>query len=203
MKCIIGIILGLLIGFATPAFSENAPKSEFKPAKDFKLMVLGTRKLMTLEQFKGAPLVLEWSNPDCPFVQKHYDSDNMQKLQKKYTALGIKWGIVFSGKTAKIKEKLLKNYYRRDKKIAKDVLLLTDESGDAGHDYGAKTTPHLFVIDAKSNLVYFGAIDDHRSADDNGFDKAKNFVAPVLDDLIAGKTPTQEPQAPYGCSVKY
>lgn len=200
MKRSIGLILGLLIGFITPAFSGDL---EFKPAKDFKLMVLGTKKFMDLKSFRGSPLVLEWSNPDCPFVQKHYDSENMQKLQKKYTEKGVKWGIVLSGKTAKIKESLIKNYYRRDKKIPKDVLILTDESGSVGHDYGAKTTPHLFVIDKDSKLVYFGAIDDHRSADDKGFNKAKNFVAPVLDDLLASKTPTQQPEAPYGCSVKY
>jgi len=147
--------------------------------------------------------VLEWHNFGCPFVQKHYRSGNMQALQKKY-ANDVVWLAVSStSRTAS-------DYYepaaisaQLKSFDARPADFLMDEPGAVGRAYGAKTTPHMFIIDAKGNVVYNGAIDDRRSTDVADVKTAKNYVAAALDEIKAGKPVSTPSTTPYGCNVHY
>lgn len=151
----------------------------------------------------GKYMVLEWVNYDCPFVRKHYDSGNMQKLQKTYTGKGVVWYSINSSATGrqgnypaeKINELMKKNN-------AAPTAYLLDPDGTVGHSYGATATPHMYVINPKGILVYAGAIDDNPSADIS--DKAStNYVAKALDEAMANKPVSVATSPAYGCSVKY
>ncbi len=162
-------------------------------------------KLVKLTDFKGRHVVLEWTNPGCPFVQKHYGAQNMQALQKEYTAKDVVWLSINS--TAKgagdylqpsaLDTKLIKEWG------AAPTRVLMDESGTAGRAYGAKTTPHLYVIDPAGKLVFAGGIDDKRTANPADIKIAKNFVKAALGESMAGKPVSTPTAIPYGCSVKY
>jgi len=157
-----------------------------------------------LSDYKGKVVVLEWVNYDCPFVKKHYGSGNMQALQKKFAAKDVVWLSINSsapGKqgnfpAARVNE-LLKE------KGAAPKAYLFDPEGKTGTAYGAKTTPHMFVIDAKGVLVYAGAIDDKPSTDREDIKSAKNYVEVALVEVLAGKPVTTGSTKSYGCSVKY
>lgn len=161
-------------------------------------------KPRALADFKGKTVVLEWLNYDCPFVRKHYGSGNMQRLQKEWTAKGVVWLSVVSsapGKQGNFPPAKLASLGKE--KGSSPTAILVDESGAVGRLYGAKTTPHIFVIDPAGTLRYDGAIDSIRSADPDDIPKAENYVAAALQSVLAGqpvKTPTSQP---YGCSVKY
>ncbi len=174
-----------------------------QPAPAFSLED-STGKSRSLAEFKGKTVVLEWVNFDCPFVKKHYGSGNMQKLQKTYTGKGVVWLSINSsaaGKeghlTAATAEPAL-----RERGAAPSALLL-DGAGRVGRLYGAKTTPHMFVIDAQGTLVYAGAIDDTPSTDQADIAKAHNYLAAAVDAVLAGKPVATASSQPYGCSVKY
>jgi peroxiredoxin len=161
-------------------------------------------KTVSLSDFKGKIVVLEWTSSECPIVKKHYDSNNMQKLQKEATAAGVVWLSVDSSG--------LKNPGYMDGPAAKAWIknrnaapsdLLIDAAGTVGHLYGAKTTPHMFVIDKSGTLVYAGAIDSIPSADSADIAKAKNYVAAALSEVEAGKPVTIAETKSYGCGVKY
>jgi len=174
-----------------------------RPAPDFSLPSSGG-KTVKLTDYKGKTVVLEWLNHGCPFVRKHYDSKNMQELQKKYTAKGVAWLSVISsapGKQGHSSASVAEAEKKTNNSAATAILL--DEKGEVGKLYGAKTTPHMYVIDAKGSLVYMGAIDDNSSADPADVKTAKNFVSAALDASLAGnKVQTSQTEA-YGCSVKY
>jgi peroxiredoxin len=172
-------------------------------APDFTLKDTGGTE-HSLSDFKGKTVVLEWTNYDCPFVKKHYGSGNMQMLQKKYTGEGVVWLSIWSSAEGK------QGYYKPEewvKKIdaakAKATAVLLDATGTVGKLYGAKTTPHMFVIDKEGKLVYRGAIDDNRYWDPKTIKGAKNYVADALDALLAGKKVAEADTKSYGCSVKY
>jgi peroxiredoxin len=157
-----------------------------------------------LSDHKGQPVVLEWTNHECPFVVKHYSSSNMQKLQKSAQEMGVKWVSIVSsapGKqghgTAEQAQKIL------DDAGASVTAKLLDESGEIGKLYDAQTTPHMFVIDANGVLAYAGAIDDNSSADPKTVEGAKNYVLAALESLKAGKPVETAQTQPYGCGVKY
>ena len=160
-------------------------------------------KPASLADYKGKTVVLEWHNFGCPFVQKHYRSGNMQALQKKYAA-DVVWLAVNSTNRGH-------SDYMEPAKLAKTLAefgaaparYLMDESGKVGMAYGAKVTPHMYIIDPAGKVVYNGAIDDKRSADLADVKTAKNFVAAALDDLKAGRPVVNASNAPYGCTVKY
>lgn len=161
-------------------------------------------KPQKLSDYKGKFVVLEWTNHDCPFVHKHYDSGNMQKLQKTYTGKGVVWfSIVTSApgregyETPQEANDLVKQY-----KAAPTAVLL-DTKGGVGKLYGAKSTPHMFIVDPKGTLIYNGAIDDKASTKEADIPGSKNYVAAALDEAMAGKPVTTAATKPYGCSVKY
>ncbi len=158
----------------------------------------------SLSDFAGKIVVLEWINYDCPFVKKHYDSKNMQTLQERYTQQGVVWLAVCS--SAEGKQGYFSNdeiNKRSDDHNAKFTAYLIDEDGKVGKMYGAKTTPHMFIINSEGSLVYAGGIDDIKSTDVKDIEKAKNYVAAALDELLEGKEVTTKTSEPYGCSVKY
>lgn len=158
----------------------------------------------SLDAYKGKWVVLEWVNHECPFVQKHYGSGNMQKTQKAATAKGAVWLSVNSsapGKQGALDGKAAAKV-TADKGAAPTAVLL-DPDGKVGKAYGAKTTPHMFVIDPKGTVVYAGAIDDKPSTDQDDVAGAKNYVLAALDEAMAGKAVTSASTQPYGCSVKY
>lgn len=174
-----------------------------KPAPDFTATDTNGKE-HKLSDFKGKLVVLEWTNPDCPFVKKHYVSKNMQGLQAKYTAQDVVWLSINSSAAGKEGNQTNEqaNAYMAEVGSAATARLV-DATGTAGNLYGAKTTPHMFVIDKEGNLAYEGAIDDNDSANVADAATAKNYVSAALDSLIAG-TPVETAQTQsYGCSVKY
>jgi hypothetical protein len=194
-------LLALAVAAALPvAALANATVGQ--PAPAFNVTDL-SGKPVKIEDFKGKTVVLEWHNFGCPFVQKHYKSGNMQALQKKY-ANDVVWLAVNSTNKsasdytapAKLTEEL-KGFG------AAPARYLMDEPGTMGMAYGAKTTPHMYVIDPSGKVVYNGAIDDKRSANPEDVKGAKNYVVAALEDLKAGKAVTTPSTAPYGCTVKY
>ena len=161
-------------------------------------------KVVNLADYKGKTVVLEWHNPECPFVKKHYDSANMQGLQSKYTKDGVVWLAVSStepGHQDYKKPDVMNGILKTSK--ASPTAYLMDDSGATGKSYGAKTTPHMYIISAQGTLVYAGGIDDKRSSSVADVKTAKNFVAAALDEIKAGKPVSVATSTPYGCSVKY
>ena len=172
-------------------------------APDFKLKS-ASGKEVSLSDYKGKIVVLEWKNHGCPFVKKHYDSGNMQGLQKKYTGKDVIWLSIISsaeGKQGYVDEAGAKADIAQYKSSATEVLL--DPKGEVGRLYGAKTTPHMFVVAKDGKLAYQGAIDSTPDTDVSSVKAAKNYVAVAIDELQAGKKVTQPATQSYGCSVKY
>jgi len=155
-------------------------------------------KQRSLAEFKGKTVVLEWNNPECPFVQKHYESGNIPKQQADATASGVVWLTINSGRTAT--DKLAA---ANKKQGGKASAYLLDKDGTVGKLYGAKTTPQLFVIDAQGMLRYMGGIDSIPSSDKEDLAKATQFVPQTLAAMAAGKSVSTKTSQPYGCSVKY
>lgn len=199
MKNKLIIIFVLLLGVTV--FSQQARLNETAP--DFKLKD-SNGKEHSLSDFKGKTVVLEWINYDCPFVKKHYNSKNMQSLQEKYTAKGVIWLVICSSAPGKQGNFSSEEINKRSKDHnAKFTAYLIDEDGKVGKMYGAKTTPHMFIIDKDGKLVYAGGIDDKASTDVEDVKTAKNYVSAALDELLNGKQVTTQSSTPYGCSVKY
>lgn len=158
----------------------------------------------SLAEFKGKYVVLEWTNHGCPFVVKHYESGNMQNLQTTYAAKGVIWLSINSsapGKEGNMPPSEWKKTLVEKGSAATATLL--DPDGTVGKLYGAKTTPHMYVINPEGNLIYQGAIDSIRSANQDDVAKAKNFVTAALDEAMSGKPVTTPTTKSYGCSVKY
>jgi len=174
-----------------------------KPAPDFTLPD-ARGEAQSLSSYKGKFVVLEWTNFDCPFVHKQYDSGNMQKLQGAYTSKGVIWLRICSSAEGK------QGHYSADeiqRKLGEDkskaTAYLVDADGSVGRIYGAKTTPHMFVINPRGVLIYAGAIDDKPSTKVADVSGATNYVAAALDNSLAGKPVAVKTSTPYGCSVKY
>ncbi|TAK43380.1 MAG: thioredoxin family protein [Betaproteobacteria bacterium] len=192
-------LLALMVFAALPAQAATVGA----PAPDFALqsVAAGTVKL---SQYRGKYVVLEWVNPECPYVRKHYGSANMQRLQKDYTARNVVWLSINSTRAGHPEHKPAAEMAAWTKQMnATPSATLLDPKGEAGKAYGARTTPHLYIVDPKGVLVYAGGIDDKRSTDPEDVKGAKNFVRAALEELLAGKPVTSANTAPYGCSVKY
>lgn len=174
-----------------------------KPAPPFALTDT-SGKSHSLASYKGKFVVLEWINFGCPFVAKHYDSGNMQKLQKAYTGKGVVWLSINSsapGKQGNMPPDQVNN--RLTEKGAAPSAYLLDSDGKVGRTYGAKTTPAMYIIDTTGVLIYAGAIDDKASTDRADVASAKNYVQAALDQAMAGKPVAIAGTRSYGCSVKY
>lgn len=190
------LLLASSLVFANATPGETAPAFSVTDAAG---------KSHKLEDYKGQWLVLEWFNKDCPYVKKHYGSGNMQSLQEKYTDKDVKWLTVIS--SAKGKQGYLEpkeaEAVAKDHKLAASAPFLLDASGAMGRAYGAKTTPHMYVINPEGKLVYVGAIDDNDSANPAVIPESQNYVVAALDAALTGKEVPQSATRPYGCSVKY
>ena len=158
----------------------------------------------SLSQYKGKYVVLEWFNPECPFVKKHYGPGNMQKLQEEYTSKGVVWLSIDSsapGKegslTAEQAQKTMSEWK------TKQTALLLDPEGKAGRAYGAKNTPDMIVINPEGKIVYEGAIDSKATPNPADIPTSTNYVKVALDESMAGKSVSTATTKPYGCSVKY
>lgn len=165
-----------------------------KRAPDFTLTD-ATGKKHTLSAYKGKVVVLEWTNPGCPYVKRHYTADTMETLAKTYGGKGVVWLAIDSthSNTADATKT-----WTKDQKLAYPTLL--DPDGAVGKRYGARTTPHMYVVDGEGTLRYAGAIDDDPKGTAK---KPTNLVAAALDAVLAGKAPATSTSEPYGCTVKY
>jgi len=194
------ILLSILTAFSLSAY---ASVNVGKPAPDFTGVDSQGIK-HSLSQYKGKTVVLEWTNHDCPYVKKHYNSGNMQTLQKNATANGIVWLSIISsrqGKQGHVSGEQA-NQLTQSRNAAPTAVIL-DETSEIGLLYGAKTTPHMYIIDKTGQLVYMGGIDNIPSKDEEDIAGAKNYVRAALDAMAAGKTIEDSITRPYGCSVKY
>ena len=161
-------------------------------------------QIHSLSQYKGKYVVLEWVNYGCPFVKKHYGSGNMQELQRAYTAKGVVWFAICSsaaGNQGFFEGPELKTQVSENK--GNQTAYLIDNEGETGKKYGARTTPHMFVINPEGILIYSGAIDDTPSTNPGDIAHSKNYVALALDQALAGKEVGIKSTQSYGCSVKY
>ena len=158
-----------------------------------------------LSDFAGKRVVLEWTNAGCPYVQKHYDTDNMQTLQKEAALDGdTVWLSIIS--SAPGKQGYVSGEGANELTVSRDAApsaVVLDPAGDMGKTFAAKTTPHMYIIDEVGKLVYQGAIDDNSSARKSTVAGAKNYVRAAMSDLDAGRSVAVSDTAPYGCSVKY
>ena len=161
-------------------------------------------KLVKLSDYKGKVVVLEWLNHGCPFVKKHYGAKNMQKLQSKYTKKGIVWLSIISSAPGN-QGYVDTDGASRDKKEkgSNATNILLDSKGEVGKKYGAKTTPHMYVIDKNFKIAYVGAIDSVPSADPADIGEADNYVSMALESILKGEKVKVAKTKPYGCSVKY
>ncbi len=192
-----------VICLALYACNSSAALSVGKPAPDFE--GVDTRgKTHRLADYRGKALVLEWTNHDCPYVRKHYGAGNMQAQQREAAAQGVVWLSVISsapGKQGHV------SAARADKlTVSRDATpeaVILDPSGEIGRAYGAKTTPHLYIIDEAGTLIYMGGIDSITSANPNDIPRATQYVRVALQELGAGKPVSKPVTRPYGCSVKY
>lgn len=190
----------LLAATSLPALAQPLPG---QPAPAFALTDVDGRKV-SLADLKGKYVVLEWTNPSCPFVQKHYDSGNMQSLQKRFTGEGVQWIVINS--TAASHSEYLKPAEQRAwlaKHGAAASIAALDADGTVGRAYAAKVTPHMYVIDPNGVLVYAGAIDDKRSANPADVKTANNYVVQAFAELRAGKPVSASSTQAYGCTIKY
>ena len=173
---------------AGAAIGQPAPQFELKDQNG---------QTVALSQYSDKVVVLEWFNNECPFVVKQYKAGDMNKLADKYKAQGVVWLAINSTS---------KHNVDHNKKVAGEWSInrpvLDDSAGTVGHQYGAKTTPHMYVIN-KGTLVYAGAIDSINSPNQEDISKADNYVAKALDEVLAGKPVTKAETKAYGCSVKY
>lgn len=180
----------------------DEPKAVGENALNFSLKDVHG-KTVSLADFKGKIVVLEWTNPGCPFVKGHYSNHNIPNLQRKYTERGVVWLTINSTnpthKDARTAEELNSIFSQWHSAATAHLL---DPDGTVGKLYDAKTTPHMFVLDAESKIVYNGAIDDDRSTD-GGVNAKINYVASAIDELMETGKVTSALTKPYGCSVKY
>ena len=196
MKKTAAVLVALGIAIVSNAAESGKPAPEFT-AKDI------SGNTVKLSDYKGKIVVLESYNSDCPYDANHYTTGAMQALQKEATSKGVVWLLVNSTSSRNpnhLSEEQAKKEIA-DRKIAATAWI-DDNSGDLGHLYDMRTTPHMFVIDVKGALAYQGAIDNEATPDHDPR-KAKNYVRQALDELAAGKTVSVTETKSYGCAVKY
>lgn len=194
------IAVAAAVGMAMPL---AAAQKTGAIAQDFKLTDM-YGKTVQLSSFRGKTVVMEWHNPGCPFVIKHYDSGNMQATQTTADKEGIVWLTINSGAEGKqghMKGPEAQKLFKKQGMKSDHYLL--DAKGVVGKAYAAKTTPHMYIIDGSGKLVYQGGIDDKPTANKADIKGARNHVTAALNELKAGKSVSVAQSRPYGCSVKY
>jgi peroxiredoxin len=179
----------------SPAVGTSAPEFSLSDAKG---------KTHALTEYKGKYVVLEWFNPECPFVKKHYGSGNMQKLQQEFTDKGVVW-LTIDSSAPGLEGNLTPEQASGTIKSWKthQTALLLDPDGTVGRAYGAKNTPHMFVISPEGKVVYEGAIDNKATPNPADISSSTNYVKVALDESLSGKPVSNPNTKPYGCSVKY
>jgi len=199
------LVAPLFAGLAAAAIASSAFAAPVlgQPAPAFQA-VDASGKTRSLAEFKGKTVVLEWTNNGCPYVQKHYNSGNMQGLQSQATKDGVVWLTLISsapGMQGYLTGPQAAQWKAKEKAPVTSVLL--DPKGVVGRAYDAKTTPHMYIVDKAGKLVYMGGIDDKPSSDPASLQGATNYVTAALADVKAGRAVAQAATRPYGCSVKY
>lgn len=195
------LILATVLGLAANSFAQQAEVG--KPAPNFTLKN-AAGKPVELSSFKGKTVVLEWVNFGCPFVKKHYDTKNMQNLQKEAADKGVVWlSICSSSPGNQGNESAGAGAAKAKEYDSNAAAYLLDEDGKVGKEYGAKTTPDMFVINPEGVLVYAGAIDDQPTPDKSTVNTANNYVRAALNSIADGKPVETPTTKSYGCAVKY
>jgi peroxiredoxin len=194
MKLKITIIVGMVLTALAGAAAAGSGATIGAAAPNFTLTDTAGSEV-SLSDFAGQIVVLEWVNPDCPFVQRHYKAGTMKNLATTYNGQGVVWLTINS---TNYMDAAANAAFKTANGLPYPILI--DQSGEVGHLYGAATTPHMYVIDGNGTLVYVGAIDDdpRGSSDD-----PTNYVAAALDEVLAGEAVATAETKPYGCSVKY
>ena len=195
--CIVAFSALMALGTAhgAPSVGQKAP--------DFSLTDTAG-KTVRLSDYKGRHVVLEWNNPGCPYVRRHYDSANMQTLQKEVTGKNVVWLAINSTADSHpdyLTAAQLGRWMVQQK--AAPTATLMDEDGNVGHSYGARTTPHMYLVDPEGVLIYAGGIDNQPSARGAEQKSATNYVRQGVNEALVGKGLSKPVTAPYGCSVKY
>ena len=201
MKKISKLVSALaLVLFTGAAFA--APEVG-QPAPDFNMIDTNGNQV-SLAELKGKVVVMEWTNHGCPYVKKHYNSDNMQALQQEASDDGVVWVTVISsapGKQGFVDAQGANEI--ASEKGASPAHLVLDPEGTLGQRYAARTTPHMFVINKDGDLAYMGGIDDKPTADRADIEGANNYVRAALSEIQSGTAVSTPTSRPYGCSVKY
>ena len=195
-------VLALCAGLAALPMALAAP-AVGQPAPDFTLTDTAG-KTVRLSEFKGRHVVLEWVNPGCPYVRKHYHSANMQGTQKEVTGKGVVWLAINSTEAQSydyLAPDKLAGWMTRQK--AAPTRTLMDPEGTVGRAYGARTTPHLYIVDPQGRLAYAGGIDSIPSSSADDIPKAVNYVKQGVSQVLAGQPLNPATTRPYGCSIKY
>ncbi|NRA68881.1 MAG: redoxin domain-containing protein [Pseudobacteriovorax sp.] len=201
MKLVSSLLAGMMaLAFSAPLMS--APKiGEMAP----EFSVKGhDGKMYKLSDLKKKHVVLEWWNKDCPYVKKHYDTNNMQELQATFTGKDVQWFTVLSSapnKQGYMKAAEIAEYMKKTK--GKPTVVLLDPDGKLGRMYDAKVTPHMYVINGEGKLSYNGAIDSISSTKKADVAKADKYLVNAVNASMMGKTVSPNVTKPYGCSIKY
>lgn len=197
------LLVALVPRSASTSDAASADVTVGEPAPDFTLQSTDGEQY-TLADLQGKMVVLEWLNFGCPYVQKHYGSGNMQALQETYTEQDIVWLSIVSSAKGK------QGHYPPDEMNAKNAehggqqtAILMDTSGEVGQMYGARTTPHMYIINPEGTLIYKGGIDDKPTTDEADIETATNYVEMALDAAMSDEDVPVSTAPPYGCSVKY
>lgn len=180
---------------AAPAVGQPAPEFNLKDAAG---------KPVKLSDYRGKHVVLEWTNPGCPYVRKHYDSGNMAATQQDAASKGVVWLSINSTEKASsdYQEPARLVAWQAERKVQPTALLM-DEDGVAGKAYGARTTPHMYIVDPQGRLAYAGGIDSIPSSSAADIPRAVNYVRQAIAETAAGKPISAATTRPYGCSIKY
>jgi peroxiredoxin len=195
LTVVTSLIATAIFALEPPPVGSGAPEFSLTDAKG---------QTHSLSQYKGKYVVLEWFNPECPFVKKHYGSGNMQKLQQQYTGKGVVWLTIDSnapgteGNITPEQAQQITASWRTHQSA-----LLLDPDGKTGRAFGAKNTPNMVVINPEGKIAYEGAIDSKATPNPADIPNSTNYVKAALDESLAGKPVTTPQTKPYGCSVKY